>query len=47
VAKDDALKTWCARVSSATGATWRFARSNQTDFESRGAGALGDLVDGK
>jgi len=45
--KDDALQTWCARVSEATGATWRYARINQTDFESRAASALGDLVDGK
>lgn len=46
-AKDDALKTWCERVSAATGSAWRYARINQTDFESRAANALGDLVDGK
>ncbi len=46
-AKDEALRTWCERVSAATGAAWRFARINQTDFESRAASALGDLVDRK
>ena len=46
-AKDEALKTWCDRVSAATGAAWRYARINQTEFESRAASALGDLVDGK
>lgn len=44
-AKDEALKTWCERVSAATGATWRYVRINQTDFESRTAARLGDLVD--
>ncbi len=31
-AKDDALTSWCERVSAATGVMWRYARINQTDF---------------
>ena len=31
-AKDDALKTWCERVSVATGASWRYVRVNQKNF---------------
>ena len=45
-AKDQALKTWCERISAATGAAWRYERINQTDFDSRAASTLGDLVDG-
>jgi type III restriction enzyme len=33
-AKDSAMKTWCERVSQATGSTWRYVRVNQTDFVS-------------
>jgi type III restriction enzyme len=44
-AKDDALKTRCERVSLATGAAWRYARINQTEFESRAASALADLLE--
>src|SRR5262249_25115332 len=33
-AKDAALAIWCERVSSATGAVWKYARINQTDFDS-------------
>ncbi len=46
-AKDEALETWCERVRAATGVTWRYVRINQTDFDSRGASTLGDLVAGK
>lgn len=46
-AKDEALKTWCARVSAATGKTWCYARINQADFETRAASTLGDLLDDK
>ena len=31
-AKDEALKTWCERVSTATGTTWRYVRINQENF---------------
>jgi len=43
-AKDQALKTWCERISSATGAVWRYARINQTDFENKKPNMLGDLT---
>ncbi len=32
-AKDEALKTWCERISAATGAEWKYARINQTEFD--------------
>jgi hypothetical protein len=32
VAKDDAMKDWCERISDATGSTWRYVRINQTEF---------------
>ena len=31
-AKDDALETWCERVSAATGTSWRYVRVNQASF---------------
>ncbi len=34
-AKDDALNTWCQRVSMMTGVAWRFKRINQADFDGR------------
>jgi len=43
-AKDQALKTWCERISAATGAVWRYARINQAEFDRSAAKALGDLV---
>jgi type III restriction enzyme len=43
-AKDEALVTWCGRVSAATGKTWRFARINQPEFELGKPSALDDLV---
>lgn len=44
-AKDGALRTWCERVSTATGALWRYMRINQIDFEPDVTGALQDFVD--
>lgn len=46
-AKDDAIGNWCNQVSKATGATWRFRRINQTDFDARASSAnlLQDLVE--
>ena len=32
-AKDEALETWCARVTEVTGVTWRYVRVNQSDFD--------------
>ena len=43
-AKDQALKTWCERISAVTGAAWRYVRINQTDFDSQAANLLQDLI---
>ena len=43
-AKDDAMNTWCERVSAATGTVWRFKRINQIDFDGAKLASLGDLV---
>jgi type III restriction enzyme len=42
--KDEALITWCNRVSEMTGQLWRYTRINQIDFDSRKVNALGDLI---
>jgi type III restriction enzyme len=47
VAKDEALETWCERVSAVTGASWRFVRINQSEFDPVIASSLGDLIEGK
>jgi type III restriction enzyme len=44
-AKDEAIREWCERVSEASGADWRYMRVNQTEFDSSGANALGNLID--
>lgn len=44
--KDDALMTWCERVSTVTGAVWRFKRINQVDFDSLKLANLADLLGG-
>jgi hypothetical protein len=33
-AKDEAIEHWCVRVSSATGAVWRYVRVDQIRFDS-------------
>ena len=43
-AKDEALETWCERISAVTGAAWRYVRINQTDFDRQTANLLEDLV---
>jgi len=43
-AKDDALMRWCERICAATGATWRYARVNQSDFDARDVRKLGELL---
>ena len=43
-AKDQALKTWCERISAVTGAAWRYVRINQTDFDPQSANVLQDLI---
>jgi type III restriction enzyme len=45
-AKDEAIETWCERVSAVTGVSWRYARINQTEFDPAAASGLGDLVNG-
>ena len=47
IAKDTAIKTWCERVSTATGAAWKYTRINQTEFDPVAANDLGDLVNSK
>ncbi len=46
-AKDEAIKEWCARVSEKIGKTWRYARVNQTDFNTRTSKRLVELIDKK
>lgn len=43
-AKDEAMTTWCERVTTATGAEWRYRRVNQIEFESSSADSLGGLL---
>jgi len=43
-AKDDAINAWCARVSAATGKSWRYVRVNQTEFDGRKPGALANIT---
>ena len=45
MAKDEAIREWCERISEATRADWRYMRVNQTQFDTPGANALGNLVD--
>jgi type III restriction enzyme len=44
-AKDDALETWCSRVTAATGRTWRYVRINQPEFGARAEDSLAGLID--
>ena len=43
-AKDDALKAWCARVSAATGTTWRYVRVNQESFHVERHATLQEII---
>lgn len=43
-AKDDAMEDWCRRVSEMTGQEWRYARVNQSRFETLHAASLADVV---
>jgi len=43
-AKDEAMQLWCERVSAAMGATWRYCRVNQSDFDAAHAGTLEQLL---
>ena len=44
-AKDEAISTWCERITAKTGAVWRFKRINQWDFDRCTSSRLGDLTD--
>lgn len=44
VTKDEAMTSWCARVSKAAGTAWRYHRVNQRDFEQRAGDVLADVV---
>ena len=44
-AKDEALNSWCERVSAVTGAAWRFKRINQVNFDGLRLANLADLLD--
>jgi len=39
------MKTWCERVSAATGTVWKCARTNQVDFDPAACDKLRDFVD--
>lgn len=43
-AKDEAMSSWCRRVSSETGACWRYARVNQADVVLTKAMSLREIV---
>ena len=43
-AKDEAIHSWCRRVSEQTGDQWRFIRINQKDVDLSKAHSLGNLV---
>lgn len=42
-AKDEALTTWCDRVTIATGSTWRYVRVNQVEFDRTKSRTLAEL----
>ena len=43
-AKDEAMSSWCRRVSAETGACWRYARVNQADVVLTKAMSLREIV---
>lgn len=43
-AKDDAIQTWCERVTAATGAVWKYTRVNQSDFDRQKPRTLAELL---
>lgn len=43
-AKDAAMNDWCERITEETDSTWRYARVNQTEFDSRTPAALEDVT---
>jgi type III restriction enzyme len=45
-AKDEAIGSWCERVTAAAEVPWRYVRINQSEFDRRNANTLGELVGG-
>jgi type III restriction enzyme len=46
-AKDDALQSWCTRITAATARTWRCTRVNQPEFEACAGDSLARLINGE
>jgi type III restriction enzyme len=44
IAKDDAMRDWCDRISDSTGCMWRYVRVNQAEFEAASPSKMADLV---
>jgi type III restriction enzyme len=44
-AKDEAIETWCQRISAATSADWRYKRIAQVDFDGYQGATFAGLVD--
>jgi type III restriction enzyme len=44
-AKDDAMRSWCERISAVIGSDWRYKRIDQAVFDRSGAEKLADFVD--
>jgi len=43
-AKDEAIRSWCQRITEATGTDWRYVRVNQTEFDRHKPTMLADIV---
>ena len=39
-----AMSEWCRRLTEENGSEWRYARVNQTDFDSKGPQTLDDVL---
>ena len=46
-AKDEALETWCERVSAATGTNWSYVRINQKSFHANSHASLQEAIAGQ
>lgn len=44
-AKDEAMRSWCERISAVIGSDWRYKRIDQAVFDRSGAEKLADFVD--
>ena len=44
MAKDEAIRDWCERISEATGTKWRYVRVDQPDFMARKPTTVADLA---